>query len=140
MSMFFGMGHFHPPNTTHLVIPFVEDGPLDLAQGKVVKKWETHVLLAWAHLEDGVEVRMSRMLDGEEKTLETFTAEKKYEVAWLKKGEEVTFHIEGAFNALADGVAAVFAVGALHDGERCGPEGGEEEDDAESGTGEQEVV
>jgi len=109
MSMFFGMGHFHPPNTTHLVIPFVEDGPLDLAQGKVVKKWETHVLLAWAHLEDGVEVRMSRMLDGEEKTLETFTAEKKYEVAWLKKGEEVTFHIEGAFDALADGVAAVFA-------------------------------
>jgi len=78
MSMFFGMGHFHPPNNTHLVIPYPEDGEVGLAQGKAVRKWDTHVLLAWAHLEDGVVVRMGRMLDGEEKTLETFTVEKSY--------------------------------------------------------------
>lgn len=112
------VGHIHSPSHAHFELQYPEDGPVDAPnlKGPVVKKWDTHVLLIPAVLERGVEVRISRTMDGEEKTLETFKEPEKgwvNDIWWIKKGTEVSFHIEGDYNRAREGVAAVMVVGIL---------------------------
>jgi hypothetical protein len=129
------VGHIHPPSYSHFTLDYMEDGPVDAPglKGPVVKKWDTHVLLIPAVLGKDVEVRISRVVEGEEKTLETLKEGDKdwiNEVWWVKKGTEVSFHVEGDYDRTIDGVAAVMVVGILCNEQ---PEGQGQEDKEEEG-------
>lgn len=106
-----GIGHLHPPAHEAFALTYpVADGEVE-AKGKV---WEYNVLVISAHLEPGVSVRMSTVKeDGQEKTLGTFNVSTTADIWYIKKGTSVRFFVEGEYENVRGGVAAVLVSGRL---------------------------
>jgi hypothetical protein len=129
-----GIGHLHPPahNAFALTYP-VADGEGE-AKGMV---WDDNVLVIPAHLEPGVAVRMSTLNeDGEEKTLGTFNESTTADIWYIKEGTSVRFFVEGEYENVRGGVAAVLVCGRL-DLTCPGHEGQNEEANEEESEGEE---
>ena len=137
-----GIGHLHPPAHEAFALTYpVADGEGE-AKGKV---WDYNVLVIPAHLEPGVSVRMSTVKeDGEEKTLGTFSASTTADIWYIKNGTSVRFFVEGEYENVRGGVAAVLVSGRLdltcpgHDAPNEGAVVGEEANVEEYGGGEEE--
>ncbi len=132
-----GMGHFHYPCHRALEIEYPEAGR---GEGGKVMKWDTHVLIIPAYLGDNVKARLTREKDGETKELGVFTKDTPWDIWWLKKGTEVTFHVEAESEKERKGLAAVMVIGVLCDEDDLPREESEDEDGDEGLVDEVEVV
>ncbi len=106
-----GTGHLHPPAHSAFALTYpVADG-----EGETKEMvWDNNVLVIPAHLEPGVSVRMSTIKeDGEEKTLGTFNASSTADIWFIKKETSVRFFVEGEYENVRGGVAAVLVCGRL---------------------------
>jgi hypothetical protein len=106
-----GIGHLHPPAHNAFALKYpVADG-----EGEVRRMvWDHNVLVIPAHLEQGVSVRMSMIKeDGEEKTLGTFNESNPADIWYIKNGTRVRFFVEGEYENVRGGVAAVLVCGRL---------------------------
>jgi hypothetical protein len=106
-----GIGHVHPPAHEAFGLTY----PVADNEGEAKwKVWDYNVLVIPAHLEPGVSVRMSTVKeDGEEKTLGTFSTSTTADIWYIKKGASVRFFVEGEYENVRGGVAAVLVSGRL---------------------------
>ncbi|KAF4625645.1 hypothetical protein G7Y89_g12516 [Cudoniella acicularis] len=122
----YGIGHFHPPN--HKVFPLAFPG----TSLEMTTKWDTNVLIIPAHLEQGVQVSMSRDVGSDENVIcRTFESGKPYEIWYLKKGTEVKFYLEAKNKDERVGLAAVLMIGILCTDEHGETPRADEEADSE---------
>ena len=106
------VGHFHAPAHGVLALGYPSNGDGEGEVKSVRKIWDTNVLLIPAWLDEGVEVRMlSREGEGET-TLGTFSAVDTALIWYLKRGTEVEFFIDEAWERERK-IAAVLVFGVL---------------------------
>jgi hypothetical protein len=72
------------------------------------------VLIIPTYFKDGIKIRVSKVAEGKDKYLGTFTAKDKYNIWFLKKGTQVKFQIEGK---QTPGFEAVLMLGIVCDEE-----------------------
>lgn len=107
-----GIGRLHPPAHEAFALNYPVAGREGEGEGKV---WDYNVLIIPAYLEQGVKVRMSTFdrVAGEEKTLGTFDGSNTAEIWFLMKDSNVRFFVEGEYEDVRGGVAAVMVIGRL---------------------------
>jgi hypothetical protein len=125
-----GMGHLHPP--AHKIFALHYPSFTSLVRGEVGGNEmggegtemvrETDMLVIWAWLGDGVEVRMTtgdvtdeEMKEmGNQKTLGSFVeGATETEIWYVRRGTRVRFYVEGKYEGTRKGLAAVMVTGRL---------------------------
>jgi len=122
------LGHFHSPNHFFFTVSYGEDS--------MVKVFDTNVVLLPAFLDESIRIKGSKLMhsqgegsESQEQELDTFSLKNPYEAWWIASGVELRLTIEFDVDESMEvslssskerkGIAAVFVVGRMTDGEHC---------------------